>query len=126
MAGSKRILVVDDEVDVLDTIRVGLEIAGFEVLAAYDGQEGLEIARAEHPELILLDVQMPKLNGFQLCRELALSPDTNGIPVLFLSARTDHGSQLWGKESGALGYICKPFAMRELVEKINETLNKLP
>ncbi len=124
MADSKRILVIDDEPDVLDTIRVGLEIAGFEVLGGYDGQEGLELARAERPSLILLDVQMPKLNGFQVCRELKQDPDTNAIPVIFLSARTDQSSQFWGKETGALDYICKPFAIRDLVEKINEVLGK--
>lgn len=117
-----RILVIDDESDVLDTISVALELAGFDVLAAADGSRGMALANAEHPAAILLDVQMPALNGIEVCKRLKNDVATASIPVIILSARADLAARSSAAEAGADDYVGKPFAMRELVGKIRSLL----
>lgn len=118
----KKILIVDDEKDLVETLTFRLEAAGFEVIPAYDGLEGLSKARKEKPDLILLDVMMPKMDGYQVCRLLKFSTDTKDIPIIMLTARGQDRDKLTGQEVGADVYITKPFDGAELVKKIKEVL----
>lgn len=120
MATKKRILIVDDERDLVETLIFRLESEGYDVSVAYDGQEGLEKAKKDKPDLILLDVMMPKLNGYQVCRELKSSDATKKIVVIMLTAKAQESDKFWGMETGADAYVTKPFESGELLSKIAE------
>ena len=118
MSEPKRILAVDDEPHILKLVAFSLRSGGFEVLEASDGLSAIEVARAEQPDLILLDVMMPALDGYEACRRLKGDADTAHIPVVMLTAKTQLTEQKLGLECGAIDYICKPFAPKELVEQV--------
>lgn len=118
----KRILVVDDEVDLVETVRFSLELEGLDVLVAYNGEEGLNQARKENPDLILLDLMLPKLDGYKVCRLLKFDERYKHIPVLMLTAKTQEKDKILGKETGADEYITKPFEMDELMNKVKHYL----
>ena len=120
----KKILVVDDEVDLLETIRFPLEIEGYNVLVAYNGEEALNQARKENPDLILLDLMLPKLDGYKVCRLLKFDERYKHIPILMLTAKTQEKDKVLGMETGADEYITKPFEMDYLMEKVKAYLNK--
>jgi len=120
----KKILVVDDEVDLLETIRFPLEIEGYNVLVAYNGEEALNQARKENPDLILLDLMLPKLDGYKVCRLLKFDERYKHIPILMLTAKTQEKDKVLGMETGADEYITKPFEMDYLLKKVKEYLNK--
>ena len=124
MSDRKRILIVDDEKDLVDILKARLEIEGYEILAAYDGQEGLEKAQEEKPDLILLDVMMPKMNGYQVCRLLKYDEEFQNIPVIIITARGQEQDKMTGDEVGADEYITKPFENGVLFAKIKELLGK--
>ncbi len=114
----KRILVVDDEVDLVETVRFSLELEGYDVLVAYNGEEALNQARKENPDLILLDLMLPKLDGYKVCRLLKFDERYKHIPVLMLTAKTQEKDKATGMETGANEYITKPFEMDELMKKV--------
>jgi len=114
----KRILIVDDQKDIVELIRFKLENEGFECLVAFDGEEGLQKAKKEDPDLILMDIMMPKINGYQVCRLLKSDENYKNIPIIMLSAKDQESDKFWGKESGADDYITKPFNFEELFQKI--------
>ncbi len=114
----KRILVVDDEIDLVETVRFSLELEGFEVLVAYNGEEGLNLARKENPDLILLDLMLPKLDGYKVCRLLKFDERYKHIPILMLTAKIQEKDKEMGLETGANEYITKPFDMDELMKKV--------
>lgn len=118
----KKILIVDDEKDIVETIKVRLEGNNYEVIAAYDGEEGLEKARTVNPDLIILDVMMPKVGGFRVCDDLKLDPKYKKIPIIILTAKTQEKDEEFGHEVGANAYITKPFESDELLAKIEELL----
>ncbi len=118
----KKILLVDDEKDVVDTTQVLLEEKGYTVISAYDGLAGLEKAKKEKPDLILLDVMMPNLNGYQVCRELKKDPNLKSIPIVMLTSKAQESDRFWGIESGADDYISKPFDFLNLLETIKKCL----
>lgn len=120
----KKILVVDDEKDLVETLRFRLEAAGYEVLAAYDGMEGLKIAREKKPDLIILDVMMPKMDGYQVCRMLKFSADFKDTPIIMLTARGQDRDKQTGHDVGADLYMTKPFEGVALMKKITELLAK--
>ena len=120
----KRILVVDDEVDLVETVRFSLELEGYDVLVAYNGEEALNQARKENPDLILLDLMLPKLDGYKVCRLLKFDERYKHIPVLMLTAKTQEKDKATGMETGANEYITKPFEMDELMKKVKGYLNK--
>ena len=122
--GQKRILVVDDEVDLVETIRFPLEMEGFNVLVSYNGEDALNQARKESPDLILLDLMLPKLDGYKVCRLLKFDERYKHIPILMLTAKTQEKDKLLGKETGADEYITKPFDIDELMKKVKAYLNK--
>jgi DNA-binding response OmpR family regulator len=120
----KRILVVDDEVDLVETVRFSLELEGYDVLIAYNGEEALNQARKENPDLILLDLMLPKLDGYKVCRLLKFDERYKHIPILMLTAKTQEKDKATGMETGANEYIAKPFEMDELMKKVKGYLNK--
>jgi len=120
----KKILVVDDEVDLVKTIQFSLEVEGYTVLASNDGEDALSQARKESPDLILLDIMLPKLDGYKVCRLLKFDEKYKHIPILMMTAKTQEKDKILGMETGADEYITKPFDMDELMEKIKAYLNK--
>ena len=120
----KRILVVDDEVDLVETVRFSLELEGYDVLVAYNGEEALNQARKENPDLILLDLMLPKLDGYKVCRLLKFDERYKHIPILMLTAKIQEKDKVTGMETGANEYITKPFEMDELMKKVKGYLSK--
>lgn len=120
----KKILVVDDEADLVETVRFVLELQGFNVLVSYNGEDALNQARKESPDLILLDIMLPKLDGYKVCRLLKFDERYKHIPILMLTAKTQEKDKIIGKETGADEYITKPFEMDELIEKVKFHLSK--
>lgn len=118
----KTVLVVEDEANIVDILAFNLEREGYAVLSAYDGQAGLDLARAKKPDLILLDLMLPKLNGFEVCRTLRDEGST--VPILMLTAREEEADKVKGLELGADDYITKPFAVRELMARVKSNLRR--
>ena len=115
-----KILVVDDEPHIVRLVSFALQKRGYEVVEASDGPSGIELAMAEKPDLILMDVMMPVMTGLEVVERLKAEPATAGIPVVMLSARSQHSEQQEGLESGAERYICKPFTPSVLVDTVSE------
>jgi two-component system phosphate regulon response regulator PhoB len=113
-----RILVVEDEKDVRDMIRIHLKAAGFDVLEAHNGAEGLAIAKQDLPAVIILDLMMPEMSGVEVCRALRRNPTTSRIPILMLTAKSMENDKVAGFECGADDYVTKPFSPRELVLRV--------
>ncbi len=120
----RTIFIADDELDFVSTLRSRLEFEGYGVATAADGKEALKQIMQEKPDLILLDVMMPAMNGYQVCRELKGNADTRSIPILMLTAKSQESDKFWGKEAGADDYLTKPFDMEELMEKIKGLLDE--
>ena len=120
----KKIMVVDDEVDLVETLRFPLEMEGFEVLVSYNGEDALNKARKESPDLILLDLMLPKLDGYKVCRLLKFDEKYKHIPILMLTAKIQEKDKTLGIETGANEYITKPFEMEDLLRKVKAYLNK--
>lgn len=119
-----RILVIDDEPDMVSAIKLRLEANGYEVIAGKDGPEGLNKARMEKPDLIILDIMLPKLDGFKVCRMLKYDEKFKNIPVIMFSAKVQKRDIERGKEMGADAYITKPFKADELLAKMKELLGE--
>lgn len=117
-----KILIADDERDIRDLVAFTLRFAGHEVVATSNGEEALQVAKAEFPDLILLDVRMPRLSGYDACRQLKETPSTRAIPVVFLSAKGQEAEVNFGIESGAVEYIIKPFSPDDLLNRVKEIL----
>ncbi len=120
-----KILVAEDERDIRDLIGFTLRFAGFEVLLAGNGIEAIEKAPLEQPDLIILDVRMPKMTGYEACRQLKENPATSAIPIVFLSAKGQEDEIQQGLASGALEYIVKPFAPDELADQVRDILRRV-
>ncbi len=118
----KSILVIDDEVGFINAITDCLELSGYDVIAAYDGLEGLEKVRHKKPDLIILDLMLPKLDGLALCALLKKDAKYAGIPVIMLTARVAEKDAVTGKKVGADAYMTKPQEPERLLEKIKELL----
>ena len=119
-----KILVVDDEIYIVHILDFSLGMEGYEVLTALDGEQAIEKARAEKPDLIVLDIMMPKLDGYETCKLLKAGETTKDIPIILLSAKGRNVDQKIGFEVGADDYITKPFSPRKLVERINAILGQ--
>lgn len=120
----KKILVVDDEPEMVKILQIRLKVSGYEVIAAYDGEQGLSMARNESPDLIILDVMLPKLTGYQVCSTLKSDNKYKHIPIIMLTARAQYTDKDAAFESGADAYIVKPFEFKEFLAKVEEILNK--
>lgn len=122
--GKNRILLIEDEKDMMEMLTFRLEAAGFEVIQAYDGQEGLDKAYAHNPDLILLDLMLPKIDGYKVCRALKSDEKHRKIPIAIITARADLKGKAFGLECGAEAYIVKPFDPEQLMDKIKELLKE--
>ena len=118
----KRILIVDDEPDLVETLSFRLEASGYEVIKADDGQKGLDKARSEKPDLIILDLMLPKLDGYKVCRMLKFDEAYKNIPIILFTARAQEQDKKIGQDVGADGYITKPFEPQVLLAKIQELI----
>jgi twitching motility two-component system response regulator PilH len=117
-----QIMIVDDSPTDTHLLKKMLEKNGFNTLTASDADEGIEVARREHPDLILMDVVMPGLNGFQATRELTSDPGTSSIPVIIVTRKDQQVDRVWGMRQGARDYVTKPVKESVLLPLINETL----
>jgi len=118
------ILVVEDDVDILQLVVHNLKLADFHVLTAQDGYQALSLAKKHLPQLVILDLMLPGLDGFEVCKELKRSPTTKNIPVLMLTARGEEVDRIVGLELGADDYVVKPFSPRELVLRVRAILRR--
>lgn len=119
-----KILVVDDEEHIVMILKDSLEFSGFQVVTAMDGQEALEMVKKESPDLIVLDIGMPKLDGWEVCRRLKADEKTKSIPIIILTAYAQTSDQKKGAQLGADRFITKPCDLTFLVEEINRLLVK--
>jgi len=122
MAG-KRVLVVDDDVKTVELVKLYLNRDGYRVLTAYDGPEALHLAREGHPDLIVLDLMLPGIDGLEICRTIR---DESDVPIIMLTARTTDQDKLTGLDLGADDYVTKPFSPRELAARVRTVLRRLP
>jgi CheY-like chemotaxis protein len=120
-----RVLLVDDELSIRTIVRVNLESDGMVVAEAADGAQALERVREERPALVLLDVMMPDVDGWQVAEQLASDPDTRDIPVVFVSARAAREDRARAQELGAVGYVTKPFDPIQLGEVVRTVLERI-
>lgn len=120
----KRILLVDDEKDLVETVQFRLEANGYEVISAGDGQEGLSKARSEKPDLIILDLMLPKMDGYKVCGLLKKDARYAQIPIILFTARAQSDDVKMGEEVGADAYITKPFEPQMLLGKVKELLKE--
>ena len=119
---SKRILIVEDEKNIVDILSFNLSKEGYETLEAYDGEAGLQLALEQNPDLILLDLMLPKMDGFDVCRNLR--KENRSTPVIMLTAREEETDKVLGLELGADDYITKPFSMRELLARVKANIRR--
>jgi len=117
-----KILVVDDEVNITQILEFSIGAEGYEVITAANGEEAIDKARREQPDLIILDVMMPKIDGYEACRILKANPLTKSIPVVLLTAKGRDIDKRLGYEVGATDYIIKPFSPNKLVDRIHQLL----
>ena len=122
MGDKKKILVVEDEPHIIKLISFILKSSGYDVIEAEIGAVGLKKAKAEKPDMIILDVMMPKMDGFEVAKKLKADPATRNIPILMLSSKAQFEDKMKGIDSGATDYITKPFDREELLQKIEELL----
>ncbi len=121
---SGSILIVDDSDNIRNVLQMNFEWLGYDVRCARDGEEALRIVKRDTPDLIILDVMMPRRNGYQVCRALKADERTRGIPVVFLTAKDQEGDRFWGKDCGADEYLTKPFSAARLEQVIARLIGK--
>ena len=122
MGDAKKILIVDDEQDIVETLKFMLEAQGYECFCAYDGERGLNMAKELIPDLMILDVMMPKINGYKISRLLKYDNKYKDIPIIMITARSQEEDKVIGQETGVNEYITKPFELDEVINKVNEYL----
>lgn len=119
-----KILIAEDEPDIRELVAFTLRFGGYEVVTASNGEEAVQLARRENPDLILLDVRMPRMTGYDACREIKADPNLKTTPVVFLSAKGQENEIQAGIESGAEEYLLKPFAPDQLTQRVKAILAK--
>jgi len=122
--GKSKILIVDDEPDIIETVSFMLQARNFDVITASDGLEGLSKVRSERPDLTLLDIMMPGMDGYEVCIKLKKDKDTKNMPVIMLTAKGENEAVTMAHRSGADDYIVKPFSLPTLINKLNNLLTK--
>ena len=122
--GKLTVLVIDDDPVILELLRVNFEIEGFDVICATDGEEGLRRAQADHPDVVISDIMMPRRDGLQVLSDLKGDPDTEDLPVILLSAKAQKSEVQHGLDMGADDYITKPFDPLELIDRLNAVMTK--
>lgn len=124
MATKKRILIVDDEKQLVSLVSLHMDMSGYDVLTAVDGNKALKMIEEEEPDLVILDLMLPEMDGWEVCRRLRAAERTKDIPVIMLTARSGADDKLKGFECGADDYITKPFSPRELVARVKRVLDE--
>jgi DNA-binding response OmpR family regulator len=119
---TQKILVVDDERLIVDSVKYGLQKEGYAIVAAYDGEQAIALAQQENPDLVLLDIQLPKKDGWAVCRSIRAS---SRVPIIMLTARGEETDKVLGLELGADDYLVKPFSMRELLARVRAALRRV-
>jgi DNA-binding response OmpR family regulator len=122
--GKGRILIIDDEPDIVETLTFMLKARNYDVITAFDGQEGLVKVKTENPDLALLDIMMPGIDGYDVCSKIKSDKDTKKLPVIMLTAKGEGDAVIKAHKSGADDYIVKPFSLPTLVSKLNKLLAK--
>lgn len=117
-----KIVIAEDERDIRDLITFTLQFAGHQVVATSNGEEAVEAVKREKPDLVLMDVRMPRMTGYEACRQIKADPEIAHIPVVFLSAKGQESEVREGLEAGAVAYILKPFSPDELTRRVAELL----
>lgn len=125
MPEKKKILIVDDEKELVSLVGLHMGMAGYDVLSAGDGEKALALINKEKPDMVILDLMMPKLDGWEVCKALRADKATADMPVIMLTARTETADKLKGFESGADDYVTKPFSPRELVARVNRVFARV-
>lgn len=120
-----KILVTDDEKDIVGLISYNLEREGFLVIKAYDGEEALRLVKSQKPDLLILDLMLPRMSGIDVCKAVRNDPDTSNLPIIMVTAKDDETDKIIGLEIGADDYITKPFSVRELVARVRTILRRL-
>jgi len=123
-SGKKKILVIDDEKDLVDLITYNLQRNGFDVVCAFNGNEAVEVAQREKPDLIVLDLMLPGIDGTEVARRLKADPRTNGLPIIMLTAKGEETDVVVGLTLGADDYVTKPFSMKILLARLNSVLRR--
>jgi DNA-binding response OmpR family regulator len=121
-----KILIAEDERDIRELITYTLQFAGYEVVSAGDGEEAVQLTLQEKPDLVLLDVRMPRMNGYEACKAIKADEKTKGIPVVFLSAKGQEAEIQAGMQAGAVEYMVKPFSPDQLTARVQVVLAKFP
>ena len=119
---ARKVLIVDDEKSISDILAYNLKKEDYETVCAYDGQEALSMARSENPDLILLDIMLPYMDGFEVCR--TLREEGNNVPIIMLTAREEETDKVFGLDSGADDYMTKPFSMKELMARVKANIRR--
>lgn len=120
----KKILIVDDESDICEVLSKRLQQAGFQTIIANDGEDAVQKATQEKPDLIILDLMMPKITGEEVCKKIKNSAETSAIPIIILTAKTSDVDRVIGKVIGGDSYIMKPYKAVELLQEINRLIKK--
>jgi len=121
---SAKVLIVDDEPHIVELVKFNLETEGFKIIEAFDGKQAIDLAHCQKPDLIILDLMLPEMDGLQVCKELRASRDTRDIPIIMLTARGGEIDKILGLEIGADDYITKPFSPRELIARVKAVLRR--
>jgi len=119
----EKVLIVEDEPDTLQLLKESLESEGYEVITAIDGIEAEDKTHRENPDIIILDIFLPKRDGYEVCRRLREDKNSFGIPIIMLTAKDDYGSRLKGFLQGAFDYVTKPFSTEDLIKKTRKLLS---
>src|SRR6266571_4404506 len=119
---AQKILIIEDEEGIVHLLRLYLKDAGYDVIAAHDGADGLALHAREHPDLVILDIMLPAIDGFEVCRRIR---EWSKTPILMLTARSDEDDRINGLELGADDYLVKPFSPRELVSRVRAILRRV-
>jgi len=120
-----KILIVDDEQDIVELVSYNLEKEGFKTVKAFDGEAALKMIKMQNPDLIILDLMLPKMNGLDVCRAVRRNPETLSLPIIMLTAKGDEVDKIIGLENGADDYITKPFSIKELIARVRSILRRL-
>ncbi len=121
----EKILIVEDEKDILKMLEYNLKKEGFRTISAYDGEDALDLASREYPDLVILDLMLPGMDGLEVCKELKRESKTASIPIIMLTAKSQESDKVVGLELGADDYITKPFSPRELIARIKAVLRRV-
>ncbi len=120
-----KILIVDDEQDIVELLSYNLEKEGFSTAKAYDGEAALGLVHSEKPDLVILDLMLPKMNGLDVCKAIRRNPETANLPIIMLTAKGDEVDKIIGLEIGADDYVTKPFSVKELIARVRTILRRI-